>query len=421
MPDMVDVIVVGAGVAGLAAASKMDAAGVQYVVFEARDRIGGRIYTSRSPLWSGPVELGAEFVHGKPPALWDLLDNAQLRTLTVEGEQRCYENGRLEECEDIEEEAGGTLLDNPIAADIPFAEFLSSTHLSPTARRHVAGYIEGFNAADISKASTTALKRQQEAENAIHGDELFRILDGYDAVAAMLRRGLKKKLRLNAPVHSIRWREGDVEVRTNPGGLRAKKAIVTLPAAVLKSGAVEFDPPPCSFDKLATGDVARVVLQFRKRFWNLETLSFVHAPGEAFPTWWTQHPVEWPMLTAWAGGPRAAALLDQGRVIENALESCTHIFGLTETKLREQLIASHFYDWRADPFALGAYTYVAVGGLPTIERLAAGFEDTLYFAGEATDTEGHWGTVHAALTTGYRAAEQVLGSYKAIAWKPAST
>jgi monoamine oxidase len=109
------------------------------------------------------------------------------------------------------------------------------------------------------------------------------------------------------------------------------------------------------------------------------------------------------------------ALLDAGRVVEKALESCTHIFGLTEPKLREELIGTHYHDWRADPFALGAYTYVAVGGLETIERLAQPFEDTLYFAGEATDTDGHWGTVHAAIATGYRAADQVIRAYRAIA------
>jgi monoamine oxidase len=406
-----DVVIIGAGVAGLAAAATLDRGGVPHVILEARDRIGGRIYTSHSASWSGPVELGAEFVHGKPPVLWNLLESSQLRTVTVDGEQRCYENGRLQECEDIEEEAGETLLEKPLAADVPFSEFLSSTRLNPTARRHVAGYIEGFNAADMSRASTAALKRQQEAEDAIHGDELFRLLDGYDAVPAVLGHGLN--VRLSTPVRCIRWREGDVEVRINGGTVHARKAIVTLPAAVLQSGAVEFDPQPCSFEKLATGDAARVVLQFRKRFW--ETLSFVHAPGEAFPTWWTQHPVQAPVLTAWAGGPRATALLDEGRAVDKALESCAHIFGLTEAKLREQLIASEFHDWRADPFALGAYTYVAVGGLDTIERLAAPFEDTLYFAGEATDTEGHWGTVHAALATGYRAAEQVIKNYNAMA------
>jgi monoamine oxidase len=410
-----DVVIVGAGVSGLAAATRLEKAGVPYVILEARDRIGGRIYTSRSPLWAGPVELGAEFVHGKPPVLWDLLERSQLRTVTVDGEQRCYENNRLKECEDIEEEAGETLLKRAIASDMPFSEFLASSRLNPTARRHVAGYIEGFNAADISKASTTALRKQQEAEDAIHGDDLFRVLDGYDALPAMLCQGLN--VRLSTPVHCIRWREGDVEVRIEGGTLHAQKAIVTLPAAVLQSGAVDFDPQPCSFDKLATGNVARVVLHFRTRFWErgVETLSFVHAPGEALPTWWTQHPVQAPVLTAWAGGPKATALLDEGRVIQNALESCAHIFGLTKAKLREELIATHFHDWRADPFALGAYTYVAVGGIETIERLDKPFEDTLYFAGEATDTDGHWGTVHAALATGYRAADQVIKSYKPMA------
>jgi hypothetical protein len=79
-----------------------------------------------------------------------------------------------------------------------------------------------------------------------------------------------------------------------------------------------------------------------------------------------------------------------------------------------QPITSYFHDWRADPFAVGAYTYVAVGGLETIERLARPFEDT-YFAGEATDTEGHWSTVHATIATGYRAAGQVIKAYKPMA------
>jgi monoamine oxidase len=419
VPDTVEVAIVGAGAAGLAAAAELEDAGVRYVIVEARDRIGGRICTSRDPLWPGPVELGAEFVHGTPPVLRSLLDRSQLRTVKVEGEQRCYENGRLEECEDAEDEAGESLRRRPITSDRPFAEFLSSTRLSQSARRRVAGYIEGFNAADICKVSTLALKRQQEAEDAVHGDELFRVLDGYDAVPAYLCRRLNEKLHLSSPVRRVQWRPGEVEIRMDGWTVHARKAILTLPAGVLQSGAVEFEPEPCSFDKLAMGNVARVVLQVRKRFWEsgrgLDSLSFVHAPGEAFPTWWTQYPVQAPVLTAWAGGPRAVALLDEGRVVERALESCAHIFGLSGTKLRKELISSHFHDWRTDPFALGAYTYVAVGGLKLIKRLASPFEDTLYFAGEATDTEGQWGTVHAALATGHRAAQQVLKSYKPMA------
>jgi hypothetical protein len=160
---------------------------VPYVILEARDRIGGRIYTS-----PGPVELGAEFVHGKPPVLCDLLERAQVRTVTVDGGQRCYENGRLKECEDTAEEASETLLKQPIASDMPFLG------------------VPLFKPAEPDRAKAC-------------GRILFRVPDAYHAVPAFLSHGLN--VRLSTPVRRIRWREGNVEVRVNGGTCTRRKPL----------------------------------------------------------------------------------------------------------------------------------------------------------------------------------------------------
>jgi len=120
------------------------------------------------------------------------------------------------------------------------------------------------------------------------------------------------------------------------------------------------------------------------------------------------------LITAWAGGPRASALARMTAPGEALLEHCLaalgRALGLPISKLRAELASWHTHDWLRDEFALGAYSYVPAGALYAPERMTCPVENTLYFAGEHTDLSAHWGTVHAALDSGYRAARSVLSS-----------
>jgi monoamine oxidase len=145
----------------------------------------------------------------------------------------------------------------------------------------------------------------------------------------------------------------------------------------------------------------------------LKDFSFIHAPDELPPTWWTQLPVHAPLLVGWAGGPRAEQLLSESQDAQrdHSLEALSHIFGVPRQFLEDQLVDFYSHDWRADPFSRGAYSYIPVGGTNGPAELAASIENTIYFAGEATNTAGHYGTVHGALSTGIRAAREIRQSF----------
>ena len=117
-----------------------------------------------------------------------------------------------------------------------------------------------------------------------------------------------------------------------------------------------------------------------------------------------------PILTGWSAGPRADTLLAESEaiVIERALEDLASITRVAAPKLRELLEAAYFHDWHADPFSRGAYSYVPAGALRERAVLARPVADTLYFAGEATELNGHSATVHGAIASGQRAAQQIL-------------
>src|SRR5271154_1225590 len=145
-----DIAVLGAGIAGLAAARNLSAAGLSVILVEARDRVGGRILTMRDPFTDLPIELGAEFVHGRPPELLDLIEEAGLTLFKREGEFICYENGALDDCS-LFNEAFAVLDDLCAEPDMTFTEFLAEKRLPEHLAARVTGYVEGFNAADAAR------------------------------------------------------------------------------------------------------------------------------------------------------------------------------------------------------------------------------------------------------------------------------
>jgi monoamine oxidase len=230
----------------------------------------------------------------------------------------------------------------------------------------------------------------------------------------------------------VRWRRGQVTVTLRAAlddrplpSVSARRAIITLPLGVLQArrGAarVTFSPPlpapkRAAVAALAAGDVVKVALWFQESWWHPlerrlgESLAFVHERRAPVPTWWRPLPFAGPMLMGWAAGPAARRLYGKppATVARLALASLARTTQTPPSRLRELLQSWHVVDWAADPFAAGAYSWVPVGALDAQALLAAPVDDTLLFAGEAANAEGKSGTVHGALATGLRAAEQIL-------------
>ena len=391
--------------------------------------------STRSTRQERTFELGAEFVHGRPPELWRIIHEGNLRTEQVRGEQFCYENGALKDCgsqwaQDFD------LIENLKQwrqPDCSFAEYLDRENIDPQCREHLISYVEGFNAADHRRIGVVSLGKQQTAEDAIEGDKSFRLPGGYSQVPEFVAKKVLfagGRISLDTHVESIAWKQGHVEIRCSINGqpthFAADCAVITLPLGVLQHNSVKFDPPPEDILSLASascmGHVRRVELLFRERFWahatspsanrKLDELSFLFAFREIPSTWWTQFPTRNGRLTAWVGGPRSDALanMDAPELGRRACALLSRFFSVKNGDLQNLLLQSHSHDWQRDPLAMGAYSYIPSGAISVPEQMSRPVDNTLYFAGEHTDTTCHWGTVHAALRSGLRAAEQVLKS-----------
>jgi monoamine oxidase len=418
------VLVIGAGVAGLAAAHALAQAGFPVKLLEARERLGGRIHTIPGRLGALPVELGAEFIHGAENDAWEIVRAASLPTQRVPERHWRASRGGL-----VAEERFGEALDqvvgriNPATPDQDVQSFLEHAWgLDPKLKRLAKEYVEGFHAAPACRMSAHALARAESAEDSDEAEQQFRICSGYVALVGWLEDQIAAhgvEVHRQTRVNQIRWERGRVEVETiTPTGSRTfsgVRAIVTLPLGVLKQqarGGALFEPKLAAKEKaiegLGMGVVVKVTLQFHSRFWPVENFGFLHAFDCRLPTWWTDP--RGPVLTGWAGGPRAEQLSAQKpeAIVAEALHSLTRLFGVEEPRLRELLAASYIHDWTHDPFTRGAYSFTPVGMMDMPKRLAAPVADTLFFAGEATDATGQQGTVHAALASGKRAAREIL-------------
>jgi monoamine oxidase len=445
--DHVDVLVLGAGVAGLTAASVLSQAGLTVQVLEARDRIGGRVYTVHDPLLPLPVELGAEFIHGRPPALWELLDTAGLPVVDVLGTAWWSDQGVLTQLEDVWALVDPVLqrLGDVADPDQSFAALLAHAGHEGGQARALAlarAFVEGFNATSAERISVAALRMEQRAAAAIDGASAFRVLSGYDGVVQWLRWGCQQQgvcFALNTVVEQVHWRPDAVTVlaRGRMGfalpALQARRGLVTLPLGVLQApsealGSVRFVPAlpdkQAASQRLDPGQVVRITLRFRTRFWqqalfqtaagrgSIPALSFLLSQHPVLPTWWTPYPVQVPLLTGWVGGPRAAQLAGQPEevIVMQAIGALAQLLGYEQPQLAGLLDGWYLHDWQTDPFTRGAYSSIPVGGLDAPAILARPVAQTLFWAGEATASQGAIGTVHGAIASGKRAAREVLAS-----------
>jgi len=420
-----DVVVAGAGVAGLIAGRGLAETGLRVVLLEAAERVGGRVHTIR-PLGSElAVELGAEFVHGRPAELLALIEEAGLTLTEREGQFFQFENGRLSAAQ-WDDSAFDVLEELPEEGDRTFAEFIAEKKLPAEVAARITGYVEGFNAADARVIGTAGLRKQQQAEDAIEGYRSFRIVEGYDRVPLFVRdRFLAAggSLHLNTEVTRIEWKRGEVRVQTANAAtpeVKAPKAVIALPLGVMQAGTVKISPMPevaeGAIRKLVMGAATRITLVFRERFWETAgaalgatlgaapELNFLFARSEPVPVWWSSSQ-DAAMLTGWLGGPRAAAGPVGEALRDVAMTALGNVFGRDD--LDELLMGWYTHDWQRDPLSRGAYSYAPAGAAQASEVLAEPIEDTLYFAGEHTDTTGHWGTVHAAVRSGLRVVGQI--------------
>ncbi|MFL6301071.1 MAG: flavin monoamine oxidase family protein [Terriglobales bacterium] len=430
------VVIIGAGAAGLSCAADLARTGIAVTVLEARDRVGGRIFSQSVQGLPAPVELGAEFIHGEAPQIFDSMKQAGQEIIEGTGDDWCREEGELCACDFFEKV--DELLNKMKQHGYPdrsFAEFLKELpreqgdeHI----RLRALDYVSGFNAADPDKISVRSLIKDMARSEELGGERILRLRNGYSALVSWLERQCtsnRVEIRTDHAARRIAYGSDRAVITGNhfreTFQLEADAVVVTVPASLLHPGAaasITFDPelPTSKLEALrgtAFGAVIRVVLVFKEPFWktmkgsggSLARLRFLFSHDPFFPTWWTQHPVESPVLVAWSSGPRAKEFSGwtKQRIIEQALSSLANILPISRTEVAGMLREGFLHDWQADPFSLGAYSYLCVGAADAPAELARSMGNRVFFAGEATNGMGDHGTVHGAMESGQRAAAEI--------------
>jgi monoamine oxidase len=421
-----DTLIIGAGAAGLAAARRLHDAGQNILILEARDRIGGRVWTDTA--WASiPVEWGAEFIHGERAVTHDLVRAAGLTTVPAlrldnlwwgDGQGPAQHRDRLPP--DQRDRIARLLADyqrlpeffGAHQADQSLADYLRARGWNGDALALADVILAQTCCALLEGLSCHDLAREMRADHAGHQDA--RIVEGYAPLLAWYSRDLP--LRLKTPVTAIRWDKTGVTVQAGDAAYQARTCILTLPVSLLQAGIPRFDPPlsegkRAAIKRFRTEAATKLLYHFREPLWD-ETLVYMGHTGLA-ARWWTPghgragHP---PMLCAYITADRAAQLdvIPETAAVTLGLQELSHLLGVPLTALQAACLTAKRIAWAHDPYARGGYAHVPPGYADARPALAAPEGNALFFAGEATAYDTNPQTVHGAFETGWRAAGQVM-------------
>ena len=418
------VLIVGAGIAGLAAAQTLVDAGSEVVLIEARDRIGGRIWTSNA--WSGvPMDMGASWIHG-------IINNPiyriaeQINTPTV-----VTRYGRSEDFDttgsqlNTQKQRQLKIIKKQISralrqgqnADIDHSiqhtvkQALNWKSLSRQERRLVNFVINTDIEQEYAGSSQRLSTYWYDSGNYFGGDDVL-FPDGYETITNTLAEGLT--IRLNQPVTRIEARQRGVTVTTTTREFVGDYAIVTLPLGVLKRGNITFSPSlprtmQQAIDTLEMGVLNKCYLRFPSIFWNSELDWFQY--NSAMRGQWNV----WLSLTRSLGQPillgfnaaefgEAIEQWSDQDIVSSAMDTLRTIYGQHIPDPIDYQITR----WKSDPYSLGSYSFQTVGSHPRMrDDLAGNINDRIFFAGEATSRK-YASTVHGAYLSGIDAAKQLV-------------
>lgn len=413
--DAFDAIVVGAGMAGLAAARALADAGRRVVVLEATSHAGGRVRTDRS--LGVPFDLGASWIHGTDGnPVTDLAAAAGATTVELdfanvaafdEGGER-WSQDEFEAAEEAFDELVDTLADegddgasfgevlaavDPGWFDDRLRGFFTSTYLT-------------FDTGGLDELSST---RYDEGE-VMGGPEVV-ITDGYDALATYLADGLD--VRFDHAVTLITVTDGGVDVAVGDRRFTAADVVVAVPLGVMQAGAITFEPslPDELLDAVGSvgfSAVDKFLFVWDDTFWDdVDFLVYTPTRRDVF-NWFLNvnalRPGAHALMTfAYADEARASESMSDDEIVELAMSHLRDMYGADIPPP----VAMRRSSWATDPYTLGAYSFTSVDTRMEHFDVLATPVGPLHFAGEHTD-RAFFSTVHGAYLSGKRAAAEIL-------------
>jgi monoamine oxidase len=408
--DEFEVVVIGGGAAGVAAARRLHEAGVEALILEARDRLGGRAWTIEDS--SGlALDLGCGWLHSADRNPWREIAEAQGMPIdrTPPPWTRAYAQTGFPKSEQTAfVEALMSFRRRCDEAGEADPDRAASTLLEPGARWNpmINAVSTFYSGAELDRVSLQDLARFQDT------GVNWRVLQGYGTLVASYGAGLP--LRLGCKAERIDHSGRRLRIDTAEGAMIADAAIVTLPSALLADRADLFLPVLPEKVEAAGGlplglaDKLFLSLTDADQF-DKDSRCFGHTDRTETAAYHIR-PFGWPMIEGFFGG-RLAAELEKGGVtafFDFALGELTSIFG-ADFKRRVKPIRAH--GWLSDPLAQGSYSYAAPGKADCRAALAAPVADRLFFAGEACSRED-FSTAHGAYRTGLAAAEQAIAALR---------
>jgi monoamine oxidase len=419
-----DTLIIGAGSAGLAAGRMLHDAGQNILILEARDRIGGRIWTDET-FTDFPLELGAEFIHGENVVTHNLLRQAGLNTIPVNrmGKLRwaIYRLPALP-LDAIPAQLRATIVglqthyqllarQSP-DPDLSLGDYLRGRGWDDEALKIADVLLAQTCCAPLDSLSCADLIREMKVDHA--GQQEFRIREGYSALLKWYSRDLP--IQLKTAARDIKWDQNGVTVITTTEDYRARRCILAVPVSILTLRIIRFDPP-LQQDKqeaiaaFKTEPATKLIYRFPQPFWDPE-LTYMAHPGLA-TRWWTPG--------YGRGGAAVIACFvtaQPARILDELPEEQALTWGLTELNsllemrendLRKACLEARRVSWAKDAYARGGYAHVTPGHARIRPVLARPEGNVLFFAGEATAYDSNPQTVHGALESGWRAAQECLG------------